>query len=175
MGTVLADFRRMVSEPTSTTYSDDLLQGIADRYRTVHKRIAIRSSDKDTPYYDYEFPRVVGQWVEQNETGSGWELLDSNDAAAPSYTVNYYARTITFTADTANTEYYLSCRSYDLNLAAAHVWREKAAAVAQNIDFSTDNHAFQASQKKAAYLDMAAYYESLGGAQVLEMYRGDMM
>lgn len=44
---------------------------------------------------------------------------------------------------------------YNLNLAAADIWEEKAAAVAENFDYSAEGSSFRLSQKVQHYLEMA--------------------
>lgn len=175
MANLITTLRAYTSEAGTVTYSDDTLQGVLDSTRRTHKMLPVRSMDTESPYVDYLFPFQVGEWVEENQTGSGWSLVDSDGDAAPSYTVNYQARLITFAGDTSNTTYYLSCREYDLNAAAAEIWRRKAAAVAAQVDFETDNHRFAASQKLKHYMEQAAYYEGLATSEgTLEMFRDDM-
>lgn len=175
MGTIITTLRAYTAEPGTVTYSDDTMQAVLDSTRRTHKNLEVKTIDVDDPYTEYLFPFQVGEWVEQNETGSGWALVDSNGDAAPSYTVNYQARLITFASDTSATIYYLSCREYDLNAAAAEIWRRKAAAVAAQVDFETDNHRFAASQKLKHYMEQAAYYEGLAASEgTLEMFRDDM-
>lgn len=48
--------------------------------------------------------------------------------------------------------------TYDLNKVAADIWEEKAAAVADEIDFAADGGSFQRSQRQANYLQMASRY-----------------
>lgn len=49
--------------------------------------------------------------------------------------------------------------TYDLNAAAAEGWRWKAAKVAGEFDFNTDQQDFSRSQKHAACLAMAEHYQ----------------
>jgi hypothetical protein len=94
---MIADLRRMVAEPTTTTYSDALLQSFIETYPML-------DSDGVAPDED------------------GWVAV------------------------------------YNLNLAAADVWTEKAAAVAANPDFTAWGSAFRQSQVHAQYLVMAKEY-----------------
>ena len=73
-----------------------------------------------------------------------------NGGTAPAYTADYNTGVITFTADTEGTAYMLTARSYDVNAAAAEVWRNKAANAAKYFDFSTDNHSVKKSQFRVA-------------------------
>ena len=49
--------------------------------------------------------------------------------------------------------------TYDLNMAAADVWQEKAAALAQFYDFSADGGSYKRSQQQEQALKQASYYQ----------------
>lgn len=178
MANLILELRRLVNEPTADTYSDEKLQAALDRYRrTVKRACLVPLSDYSAgsfTYTEYPIPSSVGNWLEENQTGSGWALRDSNGTTAPSYTVNYYARMITFAADTTGTEYYLDCRAYEMYHAAADLWEEKAAAVAASVDWKSDNHEIKGSQEHTNYLRKAQQFREMAGPAVIEMYRGDM-
>jgi len=59
--------------------------------------------------------------------------------------------------------------TYNLNLAAADIWEEKAAAVASQYSFNADGSSFQQSEVHAQYLQMANMYRSkrVRGARLL--------
>jgi len=92
------------------------------------------------------------------------------------YTPDYRRGVVQFAADTSGTTYYLTGRSYDLDAAAADVWRRKASHYASSFDFSTDNHSVTRSQVYAHCLEMASFFEAKSGDAVttINMYRGDM-
>lgn len=50
--------------------------------------------------------------------------------------------------------------TYDLNAAAADIWDERAADVAQDFDFSADGGSYHRSQVAAQYQQRARYYRS---------------
>jgi hypothetical protein len=50
--------------------------------------------------------------------------------------------------------------TYDLNAAAAEVWREKVAALAAAFDFSADGASYQRSQAAAQAMRMVQFYQS---------------
>jgi len=50
--------------------------------------------------------------------------------------------------------------TYDLNAAAAKIWQEKAAVVAQDFDFQADGGAFSRSKKFDQYMRMASHYRA---------------
>lgn len=60
--------------------------------------------------------------------------------------------------------------TYDLNAAAAVIWEEKAAAVAEDYDFSADGGNYSRSQVNTQFLQMAAMYRSRRASKSLRMY-----
>lgn len=94
------------------------------------------------------------------ESGTAvFNVQQLNGGTVPAYTADYAQGIITFTADTAGTAYMLSARSYDLNAAAADIWRGKAANAAKYFDFQTDNHRVSKSQLYKQFMEMAHFYE----------------
>jgi len=57
--------------------------------------------------------------------------------------------------------------TYDLNAAAADIWEEKAATVAQNFDFSADGGSYSRSQMHAQYCQNARMYRARGGMSTI--------
>ena len=104
-------------------WTDDQLQEMLDRYQEQHVHINLTPKPMytgDWEYYDYLIPQ--GRNFEESGTDSGWAVRNSAGGTVTGYTVNYPARKITFTADQAGKAYYLDCRTYNLQLAAADVW-----------------------------------------------------
>lgn len=50
--------------------------------------------------------------------------------------------------------------TYDLNVAAADIWDEKAAALVDKFDFNADGHSFQRSQQYTMAANQARRYRS---------------
>jgi hypothetical protein len=48
--------------------------------------------------------------------------------------------------------------TYDLHMAAAEIWEEKAAAVAHKFDFNADGGSYSASQVKKQYTDQVRWH-----------------
>jgi hypothetical protein len=106
-------------------------------------------------------------------------LQDSTGAviASSNYTPDYRRGQVQFSADQAGTTYYLNGRSYDLDAAAADIWRRKAAHYAPGaFDFSTDNHSIRRSQVYQHCIEMAKHFEgaSTQAVTTVSMFRGDM-
>jgi len=119
----IAQMRRMVAEPTATTYSDALLESIIELYPTIDERGTM-------PYY----------WV---QTGG-----------VPTQTAN------------ANW-----IPTYNLNAAAAQIWDEKAAAIANQYDFKADGGDYSRSQAFKHATEQAKYYRSRRGLSTFKLYK----
>lgn len=158
-------------------FTDDHLQAVLDRHRTLLRHVPLEATPQYTAsgyvYQDCVFPYEIGQHVEREGAASDWALRDVGGADAPSHSVNYDARTITFDASTGGATYYLDVHVYDLNMAAAAVWEQKAGLVALNVDWSSDNLREQARQEQENYLRMAGEYRQKAGLLTIQMLRED--
>lgn len=189
MTTLIQETRRLSNVGTAdytagtvTYFNDDQLQDILDRYRTQHRQVTLTAqaeyADGSYTYTEYPLPFHL-EWMEQGTaTGSGWAVRDVAGSAAPSHTVNYAARVITFAADTENTTYYLDVRTFELNQAVADVWEMKAGFVYDSVDWASDNHDIKAEQEYKHCLEMMQQYRVKtsalnGGLRISRMVRTD--
>lgn len=162
-----------------TYWSDDHLQAELDRYQTYWRGAALTAlpivTSGTVQYFDYLLPDMVGKYVEQNATGSGWAVKDSAGSAIGTalYSVNYDTRRVTFASTTGGSALYLDACSYALNRAAANVWRRKASMVANQVTWQSDNHRIEAGAEYQNCMAMAQFYESQGGVQVGWLTRED--
>jgi hypothetical protein len=95
------------------------------------------------------------------------------DIGTALYTPDYQRGRVDFVVDTGGAQYYLTGRSYDINGAAAEVWRQKGGAYASVVDFSTDNHSVHRGAVIKNCMDMAARYDALSRPQTLTVVRTD--
>lgn len=164
---------RAMSQATDSEYAllgenyftDDQLQTVLDRYRLDVYQEMIEpipySEHSTTIYRDYYFRNGH---VEAASSGTLiWQLQNSsyNAVSTADYSIDYNAKLIRFSSTTDGGYHFLSYRSYNLNAAAAEVWRMKAANVAGRFDIRSDNHDLKRSQLTAQYLKMAEYYDKL--------------
>ena len=119
----IAQMRRMVAEPTATTYSDDLLEDIIELYPTIDELGTM-------PYYYVQ--------------SSGTPTKTDNDNWIP---------------------------TYNLNAAAAQIWDEKAAAIANQYDFKADGGDYSRSQAFKHATEQAKYYRSRRGLTTFTLYK----
>ena len=145
---------------TTAYWSDDQLQEKLDAHRldfysaelthiTAMEGGAVVYKTYRAPYRNLEGGTVNFLLVDFQGTPAG----------TADYTADYTTGTVTFTADQAAKQWYLTARAYDLNASAADIWRMKGAHASADFDFSTDNHSIKGSQVSMQCLKMADYYE----------------
>lgn len=160
-------------------FTDGKLQGILDLYRRDHYREPLAPAETyeggSVVYKDYY--TGVG-YLEQTTGGTAIFILEHAAGTAvgtANYTMDYLRGKATFSADTGGSAFYWYGRSYDLNRAAAEVWRRKAAYYAAQFDFSTDNHSVKRSTLAKQCREQADYFEARSlQAQIVTVYRSDV-
>lgn len=163
-------------------WSDDHLQDVLDLHRkdVVFEPLQViptHGAGGTVLYQDYR-----SQFGFYEATTGGTAILYLQDSTGAnvgtaSYTPDYRRGQFLFTADTRGTAYYATGRSYDLNAAAADVWRRKASHYSVSaFDFSTDNHSVSRSQVYDHCLEMAKHFEGQSGdaVQTTQMFRSDL-
>lgn len=186
MANLITELRRLTNAGSAdavvaggTYWSDNQLQGELDRTRQTHYFAEMLPVAQYTggsyTYLDYAFPREISRPVEEAGSASRFAVLNSSGSAIGTgdYTVNYDARMVTFTANQEGYMRYLDADAFDVNKAAAAVWRVKASFAANRVGWSSDNHSVQAQQEYEHCLKMAERFESEGGLTVGEFFRTD--
>lgn len=175
-------------ELAGETYWDDThLQDVLDMYREDIYEEPIypipQFLNGVTVYQNYYWSNGNS---ERAESGSAvWSMMNTNGSAVgtAAYTVDYNAQRIRFGTPTNGEQYRLTYSYYDMNRAAAEVWRLKAANVANRFDIKTDNHDLKRNQLRQNYLDMAKFYDleaqkgsgaANGGSRMKQFYRTDV-
>ena len=158
----------------TTWWGDDQIQAVLDRHRAelnnVYASPIPRMVNGSAQYLDY----YVGSG--NLEGGTVYFAVENGVGVAYGtalYSVDYARGIITFAADNAGGAVSITGRSYDLNAAAADLWRQKASSVASAYDFRTDNHSMSRSQMMKQYLMMAEMYEGMGGVTANKIERND--
>ena len=166
----------------STDYwSDNQLQDILDinREDVIFEQLSmypVQISAGSSSYQDY---RSGYDFLEATTGGTAILYLQDSTGATigtANYTTDERRGQFQFSSDQAGSVYYMTGRSYDLQSAAAMIWRRKAAHYAPtSFDFSTDNHSISRSQVYKHCLEMASFFENQGGESMstVQMYRGD--
>jgi hypothetical protein len=157
-------------------WSDKQLQDILDNNRTDFKWSEMEGQQEGNgAYLDY----AIGYGNFEQTTGGTaiFMVQDLNGASVDSggYSVDYRRGVVTFAADTIGAPYYVTGRSYDLNGAAAEVWRRKRSHYHTAVDFKTDNMSVSRSQLYKNANEMVTHYEGLavGGFATIDVLRSD--
>ena len=164
---------------TAVYWDGDQMQRVLDR----HRMDVVRDQLVPNPYHAsggtlnyYEYRSHFGNF-EQTTGGTSIFLVEDStgaDQGTAGYSVDYERGIVTFTTDRQGSVYYLTGRSYDLNAAAADIWRIKAGHVASGYDVRTDNTTLSRSQLKKQYLEMAAEYSIAAPVHSVSIGRGDV-
>ena len=163
---------------TATYFSDNEVQRVMDRNRTE----VIRSEMTPVETYASGTVQYLGYYADYGnleQTTGGTSIFYLESAAGSTlgtalYTMDYAAGKATFGSSTGGSTIFMYGYSYDLNGAAADIWRMKASNAAKMFDFSTDNMSVKRSQFQTMCMDMAGYYAGQADPIVIETYRGDM-
>lgn len=159
----------------TTYWSDDQIQTMIDRHSTP---VRIRMSEVPehtagtVQYYDYLWGHAE---VERATSGSAvWRVVDAYGTitGTANYAINYDQKKVRFNSATLP-PMYLETLTFDLNGAAAEIWREKAAYYANRFDVSTDNHNLRRSQLMAHAEKMAKHFERMAAPRMVTMQRSD--
>ena len=155
-------------------WSDEEIQRVLDRHKSeyIHEPLE--------PVETYASGQLVvlryRTGVHSLEGGSEFKVEDTAGTVTPA-SIDYARGIVTFATDQAGKPYWWSGFAYDLDAAAADIWRMKASHVAGLVDFSTDGHSIKRSQQAQAYLNMANYYQSRSaseGVQTAKIVRDDL-
>ena len=154
----------VTSDSSIVTYWDDEeIQRVLDRHKVEY----IHALMDAQPTYESGTPVYKQYLLNATNIESGTAVFKVEDTAGTvtGYTVDYARGVVTFTADQSGKSFYWSGFAYDLDAAAADIWRMKASHVAGLVDFSTDGHSVKRSQQAQAYLNMAGYYQQRSASE----------
>ena len=160
-----------------TWWSDNQLQDILDKHRNdVYNALLtpLEEYQGGTPVYLNYYSGYAN--LEATTGGTAvFYITDGVGAAVGTalYTPDYNRGAVTFASDTGGSAYYLYGRSYNLNAAAADVWRHKAGQYAMAVNFSTDNHRIDRGEIIKNCLSMANFYGQQAGATSVTILRND--
>lgn len=163
-------------------WNDDQMQNILDTHRKdiVFEQLQMYPTQIAGGSLSYNDYRSSFGYYEATTGGTAiFYVQDSTGAVQGTalYTPDYRRGQIQFASNQSGTVYYLTGRSYDLDAAAAEVWRRKAAHYAPtSFDFSTDNHSVRRSQVYQHCLEMAQHFEgkSASAVETVSMFRSDL-
>lgn len=155
-------------------WTDSQLERILDRHRTdvLHELCAPQPTyitSGSVAYYNYYTGYI--NW----ESGNNTYLEDAvgDDISGTLYDFDYQRGLVAFDSDRKGSTVFITGNVFDLNAAAADVWRMKASNAGKMYDFSTDNHKFSRSQYYDHCIKQAQYYEGLAAPNNIQVYRED--
>ena len=157
----------VTTDSSITNYWDDIqIQNVLDRHKVeyIHADMTpVVSYSGGSPVYTQyrtDVPNIEGGTAV-------FKVEDVSGTVTPT-SMDYLRGIATFATDQAGKSYWWSGFAYDLNAAAADVWRVKASHAAEYVDFSTDGHNVKRSQQAKAFLDMAAFYQARSSSESIQ-------
>jgi len=149
-------------------WSDKQLQDILDKHAWLldNEPLTLVPTRKSGGY-EYKDYYIGRGNIEKTTGGTAiFKVLDTTGTSVSSalYSVDYNVGKITFATDQVTAVIYnVTCAAYDLNAAAAEVWRKKVSHYASAYDFSSDNHSVKREQLFTHARDQMNYYLGLSG------------
>lgn len=145
-----------------TYWSDEEIQRVLDRHKTEY----IHEPLEPIGAYALGNPVILRYrtGVHNIEGGTEFKVEDVSGTVTPA-SIDYARGIVTFATDQAGESFWWSGFAYDLDAAAADIWRMKASHVAGLVDFSTDGHSIKRSQQAQQYLTMANYYQQRSASE----------
>jgi len=158
-------------------WGDKHLQDYLDKYRydfLEEDLYAVQQYRNGTTYYN-EYRSAYGN-LEGTASGTAVFKLDNaggTNIPGTMFALDAQRGVVTFSNDTLGSSMILTARTYDLNAAAADIWRSKAANAAKMYSFSAGGQSFQRNQYMQNCIYMAQYYEGQAGPTIINIFRGD--
>lgn len=162
-------------------WTDAQIQDVLDMRRNdvIYEPLTVYPTPTTAGFYIYRDYRSGSKFFEQSTGGT--EIFYVQNIAGETipladYTPDYRRGQILFADDQEAEVFFLTGRSYDLNAAAADIWRRKASHYSGAFDFSTDNHSVTRSQIYQHCLEMAEHFEGLGSQSIqsIPLFRADI-
>ncbi len=163
---------------TSNYWDNDHIQVVLDRHRLdIYHEPLVPIENWAGGSIEYrEYISTFG-YYEKTDGGTAIFIIEDAtgaDVGTAHYSVDYLRGRIIFNSNTFGSAFYLTGRSYDLNAAAADIWRQKASHYALAYNFSTDSHRLERSKLIEQCLKMAEYYESRARLSTTTLTRSDL-
>lgn len=157
-------------------WSDGHLQDVLDHYQIIVDFDSLSSMDQRAGSVN-----VTKLYYHNLKDWENSPVITDSDGGtiASGYTFYPQLGRVVFTADQAGSARTISGTVYNVNLAAAEVWRSKAAYYAEAYDISGDGQSLSRSQLLQNAEKQAQRFESLGassagGSGAIYAERGDM-
>ena len=173
MTDLLSRLRRMVNDVGSAVWSDDEdLQDVLDAHRERLYREPLTSERTLTGSGTAEYTIYRSRYTNLEAGTLNFRLEDASGTqrGTADYTADYAAGVLTMATDQLGTALYLTGYSYDLNGAAADLWRERAGQLAEHVDVQSGDNRLSRSQMMAHALEMADHYAQRSRARTVRSW-----
>lgn len=175
-----ADYSLVIGDGSTVFWwGDDHIYDVMDLYRADYQFVQMQAAPEQIAgsviYKDYYLPNQ--NWEEATSGSAYWLVTDTIGSAigTADYSVDYVKGVVRFNNDQAGSARMFTGKSYDLNSAAADIWRQKAANAALYFNFSTDRQSFSRSQFFDHCMAMASHYDGQSGFSVTRFERDDLL
>lgn len=144
-------------------WSDYQLQVILDKYATRHIDVELipipQIESSSTAYYTYSIPSDVSKYIDESTV----QIVDQYGVVASPSETNILQGYVVFAADTSGDPYYIRCTSYNMRMAAARVWLDKASHRSELIDWKAGGQTLSEDQAYQHCMERAAYFAGSAG------------
>ena len=154
-------------------WTDDQLQDALDRSRIDLNMVQLsatpRYSGGSITYTEYRAP------MGYIEGGTALEVVDASGATqgTATYTADAMRGIVNFISDQAGAARYINGRAFDLDKAAAEVWRKKASHYATAYNINADGQNLSRAQLFEHAIEMAREYSGMVRGADVSIGRGD--
>lgn len=165
---------------TASYWDDDQLDLVLDRHREdyIHAQMTpkpIVGVGGTSLWYEYE-TEVTN--IETTSGGSAIFYIQDGTGATvgtAEYSADYLRGVVEFNADKGGSVFYWNGRAYDLNAAAADIWRKKAGYYSTAFNFSTDNHKVDREVIYKHCVEMAETFDAMSQDSITtaQVWRND--
>jgi hypothetical protein len=162
MSHLVVSLRRMVDDIDRSVWVDQEVLDTLDLYKVRVQREPLEMEKTLTSGTTYEYKKYYSR--HRNFEAGGTAYFNVEDSAglhraAGTYTADYLRGMVTMATDQVGTQLFLTGWSYDLDGAAAQLWREKAGKHASHYNVRADGHILSRSQWFKHCLQMAQVHE----------------
>ncbi len=167
---------------TTSYWSDNALQDVLDIHRLDLRFTQLKPYPNTVQGGTLVWLDYLSQYGYLEQTTAGTAILYLQDSSGATlgtalWNADYRRGMFTFVNSAGGTSIYMTGRHYDMNGAAADLWRRKAAHYApSSFDFSTDNHSISRAQVYDHAIAMAEFFGNMSGEalDVVQRFRSDM-
>lgn len=173
MAHLVTRLQRIVDDTAESVWTTQELQDTLDEHKIRIWRELLEMEKTELSATDYEYRVFHSRHTNLEAGGSAYfnvEDATGTQRETADFTADYVRGIVTTTVNQAGTGLYLTGWSYDLDGAAADLWRERAGRVASYYDVRTDGHNLSRSQWHKHCLTQAERYAKRARPQTARMW-----